>query len=109
MIMKMSFTEDDVKQILINTAQRYVNCHTAGAWTACGGLHCDLRAIDEVVLDIEEIEHTYRIPVCVRHYYECITMSTPKLLQDIRAGKLNGLWRDKQGNVMENNELLNKI
>jgi hypothetical protein len=86
-----------------------VNCHTAGAWTACGGLHCDLRAIDEVVLDIEEIEHTYRIPVCVRHYYECITMSTPKLLQDIRAGKLNGLWRDKQGNVMENNELLNKI
>ena len=75
----------------------------------CGGLHCDLQAIDEVVLDIEEIGHTYRIPVCTHHYYECMTMSTPKLLQDIRAGKLNGLWRDKQGNVMESNELLNKI
>ena len=34
MMMKMTFTEDEVKQILINGAQRYLSYHTTGAWTA---------------------------------------------------------------------------
>jgi hypothetical protein len=61
MMMKMTFTEDEIKQLVLNEAQRYVNCHTAGAWTAAkkNSYSADI----DVFWDPNFVEHTEEVGV----------------------------------------------